>query len=251
MAESTRSGDGQSISRAVAVLRAVAEAPGASLGEIARETGLARSTVQRLVAALHAEGLLAKSPGQQGVALGFELARLGARVQLDLRQMLRPLMEALQARVRDNIDLTLFENGKVVVIEQLACHEGIRVLSHVGREHPVHCTANGKAHLAQLPRAAVEALLAPPLTRFTDRTLTDPQALRAHLAEAAGRGLFVDREEFAEETCAMAIALPMIGPHQLALGVAMPRFRFLQREAELAAALRETRIAAIAAFGTA
>ena len=226
LAEKGRAGDGQSISRAVAVLRVLAEHPGASLGEIAKATGLARSTVQRLVSALNSEGLVTKNFGHQGVFLGMELARLGARVNLDARTLLMPLMEDLQARIDDNIDLTTLDNGRVVVIEQLASHEQIRVISYVGRQHPIHCTANGKAHLAQLPREDALALLGPELKRYTANTITDPERLMAQVEAFRELGLYIDREEFAEDACAMATTLPEIGGRKLAIAVAMPASRF-------------------------
>jgi len=239
--EKVRPGEGQSIARAVSVLRVVADRPGASLGEIARETGLARSTVQRLVGALHKEGLLAKTFGQQGVHLGMELARLGARVQMDERALLLPFMEALHARIPENIDLSTLEGGRVVVIEQIASNENIRVISYVGKEHPVHCTANGKAHLSQLDRDAALALLAPPLEARTPHTITDPIRLMDQVAAYGEAGLFIDREEYSEDACAVGISLPQLGERPLALAVALPRSRFERREQEIKTALLQLR----------
>lgn len=248
--EKGRASDGQSISRAVSVLRVVADRPGASLGEIAKATGLARSTVQRLVGALNTEGLLTKNFGHQGVFLGMELARLGARVNIDVRALLRPLMEDLHGQIDDNIDLTTLDDGRVVVIDQMASHEGIRVISYVGRHHPVHCTANGKAHLAQLPRAEALALLqAQDMERHTDRTITNPERLMAQVEAFREIGLYIDREEFAEDACAMGTTLPKIGGLNLAIAIAMPRPRFDRREEEVKTALLEFRRAVQERFG--
>ena len=53
------------ISRAALILRALGEHPsGLSLGRIAKETGLARATVQRLVGALAAERLVCTTLAQ-------------------------------------------------------------------------------------------------------------------------------------------------------------------------------------------
>ena len=119
--------DGQTISRAVKILKVLADNPGASFGQIAKATGLPRSTAQRLVGVMNAEGLVTKAFGQQGTYLGMELARLGARVRLDARALLRPFMEELHAQVGDNIDLTTIEEGRVFVIEQIASNSAIRV----------------------------------------------------------------------------------------------------------------------------
>ncbi|KHN91196.1 hypothetical protein BSK71_04695 [Pectobacterium actinidiae] len=64
-----KSGGGiQVISRAAAILREVCESPdGLSLGQLAALTGLARSTVQRIVDALESEHLV--QAGAKGFAL--------------------------------------------------------------------------------------------------------------------------------------------------------------------------------------
>lgn len=250
-AEKLRASDGQSISRAVAVLRAVAERPGASLGEIAKATGLARSTVQRLVNALSAEGLLARSFGQQGCHLGMELARLGAQVNLDARSLLAPFMAELHAQIGDNIDLTTCDHGRVIVIEQIASNEVIRVISYVGRAHPIHATANGKAHLGQLPRDEALAILGRGMERFTERTITDPKELMAQVEAFRELGLYIDREEFGVDACAIATTLPEIGGRKLAISIAMPSARFQRREEDIKAALLAFRRKLQDAFGRA
>lgn len=247
--ERAKAGESQSISRAVAVLRVVADHPGASLGEIAKATGMPRSTVQRLVGSLSGEGLLTKSFGQQGVFLGMELARLGARVALDARVLLRPLMEELHARIGDNIDLTVLDQGRVIVIEQIASNEDIRVISYVGKQHPIHCTANGKAHLGQLSRDEALSMLDDNLERLTPNTITDPKALMAQVDAFRQIGLYIDREEYGSDACAVATTLPDIGGRRLAISIAMPSTRFQRREEEVKAALLDFRRAIAASFG--
>lgn len=56
----------QVIGRAAAILRALKDnQSGLSLGQIAREVALPRSTVQRIVAALHQERLVISESGRQ------------------------------------------------------------------------------------------------------------------------------------------------------------------------------------------
>ena len=247
--ERSKVGEGQSVSRAVAVLRHVADAPGASLGEIAKATGLPRSTVQRLVGALSGEGLLTRNFGQQGVFLGMELARLGAKVALDARVLLRPQIEELHARIGDNIDLTVLDQGRVVVIEQIASNEDIRVISHVGKQHPIHCTANGKAHLGQLSHTEALALLGDKLPALTPNTITNPKALLAQVDAFRQVGLYIDREEYGIDACGVATTLPEIGGQKLAIAIAMPSTRFHRREEEVKAALLDFRRTVQANFG--
>lgn len=247
--DKTRS-DGQTISRAVAILKVLADRPGASFGQIAIQTGLPRSTVQRLIGVLNAEGLVTKAFGQHGSYLGMELARLGAKVRLDARALLRPFMEELHATIGNNIDLTTIEDGRVFVIEQIASNETIRVISYVGLQHPVHCTANGKAHLSLLAPGDALALIGAAPKRFTEQTMTDPKVIMAAVAQMATTGLFTDDEEYDEGASAIAVPLPRFGGKDFAVSVAMPTSRMSRQREDVSAALLALRARVISEYGT-
>lgn len=250
MAAGTGQNPNQSISRAIEVLHFVADNPGSSLGQIAKATGLARSTVQRLVAVLNAEGFITKNFGQQGVYLGMEVARLAAKVHLDARILLMPLMQELHATVGGNLDLTTYEHGKVVVIEQIASHEAIRVISYVGKQHPIHCTANGKAHLSLLSNDEAMAAMGPRLRKYTSRTVTDRRQLLQRIEAGRRSGLFVDEEEYSEGACAVATVLPEIGGRSLAIAIAMPTHQYRQKVEAVKAALLKFRAKVKRTYGS-
>ena len=241
--------DGQTISRAVSILKVLADHPGASFGQIAKVTGLPRSTVQRLIHVLNAEGLVTKAFGEPGAWLGMELARLGARVRLDARALLRPFMQQLHRQIGDNIDLTTLETNRVFVIEQIASNETIRVISYVGLQHPAHCTANGRAHLSVLSPDAARALIGPDPKRFTAKTPTDPEAILALVAGMQTRGLFSDDEDYDEGASAIAVLLPWIGDKDFAISVAMPTSRMTRQRDEVSAALLDLRARVVAEYG--
>ena len=250
MKDEQRPSDGQTISRAVMIMKALAEKPGASFGQVANMTGLPRSTVQRLIRVLNQEGLVTKAFGQQGAYLSTELARLGAKVKIEPRVLLKPLMEELHEEVGDNIDLTTMENGQVFVIEQIASNETIRVISFVGMQHPIHCTANGKAHLSMLEHAEALRLLGDKPRACTSRTRTDPKRIMAEIDKAREGMLFLDEEEYSEGACAIAVPLPRIGHHDLALSVAMPTSRFERLRDQVSDALLRFRAKVIDTYGS-
>lgn len=249
VAEGQKRSDGQTISRAVSILKAISEHPGASFGQIAKATDLPRSTVQRLVGVMNQEGLVTKAFGQQGTYLGMELARLGARVSIDARALLRPFMERLHAQIGDNIDLTTLEDGRVFVIEQIASNESIRVISYVGLQHPVHCTANGKAHLSMLDEAAARDMIGPSPKVYTPKTIADPDALLGAIRRMSEAGLFTDNDEYDEGASAVAVPLPRIGGKDFAVSIAMPSARLDRQRDEVGAALLKLRADVLAEYG--
>ena len=187
MSEDNDSASGrQVISRAAAVLRALAEDnSGQSLGQIAK-TDLPRTTVHRIVAALEAQQLAATTPA--GVRLGQALVRLAASAHTDVVAAARPFVEALGRRLRETVDLCVFRGQHAVSVDQFASDQELRVVAAVGTAYPIHCTAHGKALLARLDDAALEELLGARLERRTASTITARKDLLAQLAES-GPGL--------------------------------------------------------------
>jgi IclR family transcriptional regulator, acetate operon repressor len=239
------------IARAADILRALAATPsvGQSLGQIAKATGLPRSSVQRLVGALEAEGFVATSAEQVGVKLGRELLRLGAAVHSDVRMMFRPHMQQLHARTQDTVDLTMLMDGVPVVVDQITATASLRVVSFVGRPLPLHATASGKAHVMAMPREALMQLLSGALKAHTRNTVTSVEKLLA-LADTVSDGDFAyDHEEYEEGVCAIALPVQTLSLDNYALALSMPARRFQDRLPLLREALAQAKRAIEAAAG--
>jgi DNA-binding IclR family transcriptional regulator len=102
---------------------------------------------------------------------------------------------------------------------------------------PCHCTAAGKALLGEREPWR-ESVLAAPLERHTERTITDAAALRADLAATSERGYAIERGEYLPGVC--AVAAPVRSPSGetvAALSAAGAREDGLEALAEHAVAL--------------
>jgi DNA-binding IclR family transcriptional regulator len=104
---------------------------------------------------------------------------------------------------------------------------------------PAHCTANGKALLAELPTPELEAILPERLPRLTDRTIATHPELMAELERVRNDGIAFSREEYADGVCGVARVIHVGGAHLGAITVALPAQHFYGREHELAGALCE------------
>jgi DNA-binding IclR family transcriptional regulator len=223
----------QSIARAGSVLRALEQAPdGLALVELAATVELPKSTVHRLVGALAGEGLVRTGPGGH-VTLGPLLERLAAATRLTLPERVRPALEALRAELDETVDLAVLDGGELRFVDQLPAPHRLRAVSAVGETFPLHCTANGKALLAALPRERALALLPARLPRLTPRTIVARAALAAELdAIAAHSGVAFDREEHTEGICAAGAAIHDLAGAPVAVvsvPIPTPRFRRLER----------------------
>lgn len=232
----------QVIARAAAILRSLEnEASGLSLGQIAQRVGLARSTVQRIVAALEAEKLVIAASPTGRVRLGPTLLRLAASVHTDFASLARPFLMKLSSELRETVDLATIKNDHLVFVDQVVGSQRLRAVSAVGETFPLYCTANGKAYLAQLDNGAVESLVGRTYEPRTPRTLTRLDALLAELKTVRKTGVAFDREEHTAGICAAGVALRDLLGNYVAISVPVPSTRFLDHQRLIADRLIATK----------
>ena len=232
----------QVIARAAAIMRALEHAPtGLSLGQLAAQTGLPRSTVQRIVAALAQERLLVAASPEGRVLLGPTLLRLAAAVESEFVSTIRPFLMSLSLTLKETVDLAIIRGDHLVFIDQVVGSQRLRTVSAVGDSFPLYCTANGKACLALMSDDEVTALLRSAMPARTDRTLTDLPKLLNELAEIRRTGIAFDREEHTEGIAAAGIALRAEMGSLVAISIPVPVSRFAANEKEIVTRLLNTR----------
>lgn len=186
----------QVIARVADILRALEGEPdGLSLAQIASRVGLARSTVHRLTVGLAAEGFVVPASPNGRLRLGPSIGRLAAASRRELREELRPHLERLASEVEETVDMAVLDGSQVRFVDQVPGAHRLRAVSSVGSSFPLHCSANGKALLAALPREQAERLLPRTLEALTPKTITSRGALSAELDRIAVSGLAFDRQE--------------------------------------------------------
>ncbi len=229
----------QVISRAASILRTLERKPdGMSLGEIATEVDLPRSTVQRIVDALDRENLVLASSTAHGVRLGPAILRLAAATRFEIGAVARETMENLARATGETVDLSVADDDKAVFVDQVAGTQRLLAVSAVGGSFPLHCSANGKAflgafseaHLARLRKRLV-------LERHTKNTITTWAALDREIARVRESGVAFDREENTAGICAVACAFETPRGELAAISVEAPAERFVAHEAVLVRAL--------------
>jgi DNA-binding IclR family transcriptional regulator len=178
------------LARAVRILDAFTpDEPVLTVTEIARRSGLHLATASRLVAELTAQGLLARAP-DRSVRIGMRMWELAARASptLSLRESAMPFLEDLHAVVGHHAQLGVLEGDDVLFVERLSARDPVINLSRIAGRMPLHVTSSGLVLLAHGPPDLRERVLARPLQRYTDRTLTTPAAVRAALSDVRRTG---------------------------------------------------------------
>jgi IclR family acetate operon transcriptional repressor len=238
-----------SVVRAVALLDVLAEQPeGVGVNELARRIGVNASTASRLLATLEQRGLVERDD-RGPYRLGMRLVALadGVLARLDVRELARPRLRALAAATGETATLSVPAATEAVTVDFVPGEASVVSLARVGRPSVAHATAVGKVALAH----AVDTSPPTPLTRYTERTIADPEALAAEVREVGERGWAEAVGE--REPDLNALAAPVTGhAGELAaiLGVQGPAARLTaERRREILPALLEEAAALSRALG--
>ena len=232
-----KTGGVQVISRAAEILRALKEDDrGLSLGAIAERVGLPRSTVQRLVNALIAEGLVVASSAEGGLRLGPEIQALAAASRLAVGDLLRPVLEELSQKTGETVDLSVFRDDHMVFVDQVVGTHRLRAVSAVGEVFPMTTTANGKATLSLLDEEVVDAIATRELEAKNGSKKAIRQ-LRVEIGRARQCGYALDLDEHTEGISAVGAAFTTPTGLIYAISIPAPSNRFGKRRDALTQAL--------------
>jgi IclR family acetate operon transcriptional repressor len=223
----------RAVDRTFDILEVLAAADDAvSFARIREEVEIAPATVHRLLQTMVRRGYAAQDRRTRHYGPGPKLLEVAARSttngNLDLRRIAVPCLRKLTAETGETSNLILpYGTDEVVYIEQVKSPQMVSIFTEVGYRAPLHCTAAGKAILADLSSAELDAYLkSTQLKPSTKRTLVTPQKLVADLEDTRRRGFAIDDEEREYGVrCAAAPVLDYMGRCMAAISVSGPSTR--------------------------
>ncbi|WFE20600.1 IclR family transcriptional regulator [Solwaraspora sp. WMMD937] len=208
-------------SKVLALLAAFSPAdPALTLSELARRAGLPVPTAHRRVAELVGWGALER--GADGrYRIGLRLWEVGSLAPrgLGLRELALPVMEDLYEVTHENVQLAVRQDLELVFVERIAGRHAVPVLTRVGGRFALHATGVGLVLLAHAPVPVQEQVLGAALERYTERTVTDPAALRRQLAGVRRAGYAVSDRQVTMD--ALSVAAPITGPEGVMAAISL------------------------------
>lgn len=203
-----------------------------TLSEVAAETGNTRAGARRILLTLVHEGY-AVADGKlfdltpQVLELGYSV--LSSKGAWDIA---RPFIDHLSEEIRESVSAAVLDKFDVVYVSGAQYHRVISVGITVGARFPAHCTATGRVLLAAQPPENWPGMIQNiPLTRMTDRTVTDRVQFRKVLEDVREKGWSLVDQEL--EIGLMSIAVPLCnsaGGLIGAINVGVPTVRMTSTE---------------------
>ncbi len=143
-----------------------------------------------------------------------------------LVEIARPDLNSLATRINETAHLAVREGKSVLFIDSAHTARAIAVVGRTGELHPLHCTAHGKALLADADERELRSLLGSgPLSRHTKNTIITIKALAEECATIRKKGYAVDDSEHADDL--RCIAAPIRFNDQIvgSIGISAPASR--------------------------
>lgn len=229
--------------RSLDLIERVQDHEGCTLATLVDELGLAKSTVYKHLSTLESRGYLVKEGETYYLGLKFHHHGEHARLRKRGYRLAGLKVQQITEQTSEEGDFVVENDGRVITIHE-SYHpsnpyrsdpdSSTDGLSSSGTYYYMHCTAGGKALLAEFSTERVEAIVEKwGLPRQTDRTLTTKRALFEDLGAIRDRGYSITDQEFVEGLRAIGVAVN--GPDGSAIGalsMSIPTYRRSERDYE-------------------
>ncbi|MEZ5812827.1 MAG: IclR family transcriptional regulator [Rhizobiaceae bacterium] len=199
------------VQRAMKLLRHVAAGNRCrNPSKTAKEIGINRTTLIRLLATLEAERMIEPLPDGGGYRLGTGLISLAADALNDrgIVQTARPVLRKLVEELKLSAHLGVREGREIVYLARETPLSHLASTVREGTRLPAHATTIGRILLAELPRGAlIDLYKDADLKAFTDKTRTTLDTLVSQLEDDRARGMSWSVANFEPEIGSAAVAV--------------------------------------------
>jgi IclR family pca regulon transcriptional regulator len=197
----------QSLGRGLTVIKALSvPAPGLTLAEVARDTGLTRAAARRFLLTLEELGYVRAEGGR--FALTPRVLELGHSYlsSLTLPELAQPHLRELVEEVHESSSMSVLDGNDIVYVAREPTRRIMTVAIAVGTRFPAYATSMGRVLLADLPVDELDAFLEhAPLEPLTINTLTTPDAVRAEVERVRRLGYAIVDQELEQGLRSVAV----------------------------------------------
>ncbi len=219
----------ESVDNALKLLLEFKERESVGVSEAGEHLGVAPSTAHRLLSMLQYRGFAVQDEESRTYRPGPALIEIGLKAVRDMSLMrqARPALERLSEQLQETVHLLIREGADVRFVDGIESARALRVTSRTGMLLPAHCTAGGKALLAELdPEALRELYPTPTLPGLTPRSVRRRADLERELVSVRQRGFATNVGESEDDVTAVGVAVrDHRGRQRAAIAVALPSVR--------------------------
>jgi IclR family pca regulon transcriptional regulator len=181
---------------------------GRSVGEIAREAGLSRAAVRRLLLTLEMLGYAESS--RRAYRLKTRVLKLGLSYlsSTSVIAAAQPVLDRISGALGESASMSMLDGAQIVYVARASASRVLSVGLSVGSRLPAFCTSMGRVLLSGLTDAELDSYLRTlkPMS-YTAKTITDPRKLRRVILQVRSNGYALVNEEL--EAGLRALSVPV------------------------------------------
>jgi len=172
------------------------------LTELARQLGLTKPNVYRLLSTLSVLGYVKKDPATSLYSPTLKLWEMGSMLvrDVDLVGVASPRLRRLCEEAHESVQLAVFDSGFAVYVDKVDSAQPLKAITTIGSRVPATVTSTGKAILAWLPSESLDVAFQH-VKRYTPLTLMRRRDIEKDLEETRGRGYSINHGEFRVGVC--------------------------------------------------
>jgi IclR family pca regulon transcriptional regulator len=181
---------------------------GRSVAEVAKDAGLSRASVRRLLLTLEMLGYAESS--RRVYHLKTRVLKLGLSYlsSTSVIAAAQPVLERITGVLGESASMSMLDGDQIVYVARSAASRVLSVGLSVGSRLPAYCTSMGRVLLAGLPEEQLRAYLRNLRPRtYTAKTITNPEKLRAVILKTRKDGFALVNEEL--EAGLRALSVPV------------------------------------------
>ncbi len=219
---------------------------GMATGELSEELGFTKPTASRLLQTLFRHDFVRRDSTGKKYMLGKSAFEIGRSAHVHIGSQLLPLARQYVDGLRDSIGesavLEIMAGENAMLIYRANGAHAVGIFPEVGSMIPFHVSPGAKAILAFSPSEVAESILKRKLHRYTPKTITDPEVLRASLEQIRKKGIAFAPGEYNIDV--HALAAPVFDHEKrpvAAVVITMPVYRAKHhKQTRLITLLKET-----------
>ncbi len=184
--------------------------PEMTLSEVAARTDLSPAVVRRCLKTLVELGYVGQH--ERKFLLRPSVLTIGSAflASMQIEQVVLPPLQHVRDQTGDSASLAVLSGCDILYVAHVSTDRRFRLAANVGTRFPFHATSLGKAMAAFMDdESRAELLASVPFERFTERTVTEGQAMAERLRAVAERGYDSALDEL--DYGIVSVAVPLFG----------------------------------------
>ncbi len=201
---------------------------GMTLTQLSRALNAPKSSIMPLVHTMTSRKFIYQHKDTSRYCMGIAAYSVGSSYTntKNALEFIQSEMKYIVSQSNETCQLGIQVRSNLLYIAKEDSAEPLRLVSYVGKQIPLYCTAIGRALLAQKTKDEIRALYPDGLTAFTKNTIADWEELFRELEQTRNRGYALEHEECMPLLNCAGIPLCSNGQVIAALSVCIPTFRY-------------------------